>query len=103
MAPERLAAGRVHGQQIRLDAAGLLAAALHWDIALQHLHVELAIVEHWTCRERPQECEVALIFLDVARPKFVAGEVECDQIAVAIEENYALAIGRRRGRGEGAL
>src|SRR5688572_30320771 len=100
-APEFLAAGRVQGEKVRFVRSVFASAAADGGVALQDLHVELAVGEERAGGECPKEGKLPVILLQVARPAlFAGGAVEGGDLTAAIEKNHALAIRGRGGRCE---
>ena len=87
--PARLAGARVDGEHVGR------VVGLH---PVQHLDVERALVEQRRRRVAPVQAERPVVLLDVARPEFLAGEVERLQHAGAGHHPHARAVGDGRGR-----
>src|SRR6266436_5398690 len=101
--PEHLPGGWIKRQEIRLIRSICSSATIDGHVALQDLHVKLAIVKHWARGKGPVKSKLAVLLLNVARPKLLSSQIIRHQITRREKEDYALPVSRRRGRGEVAL
>src|SRR4029079_16626834 len=65
----------------------------------QHLHVKFSIVEQRTRSVGPHDGKASIVRAEIALPEYLAGEVERGEVACAVEDEDALAVGHGRRRG----
>src|SRR4030095_11666260 len=85
--PQLLPGCRSEREQIRVIWTILSSASIRGHVALQHLHVNFAIIEQRAGREGPLKGEFAVFLLQVSFPKFLSFQIKSRQLTVPVENN----------------
>ena len=105
--PQVFACGGVHGQDVagHVFARSAFRETLEFEgfVALKHLDVELAAVQHGAAAVGPLGGKGTVGFFEVALPLEIAFEIETGGDGIGKEEDDVLSVGDGRGAGEVAF
>ena len=91
MLPNGLACFGVHAEEKRRGVG--LASSVYGFVSLQDRQVELAGMESGRRGKGPLKTEIAIVFLYVASPKFLASHIVGNQVPVAVRKDDEVPVG----------